>query len=233
MAAGAAGAAGMLWALKRRGKAATRHVYLSAGIHGDEPAGPLAVRRLVEEDRWPEDCALYLCPCLNPTGCEKGTRESVEGVDLNRDYRHVRTGEVRAHLDWLERQPGFDLALCLHEDWEAAGFYLYELNPDGRPSLAEAMVAGAAEACPVDPSPVIEGRAASGGIIRPSMDPASRPEWPEAFYLIQLKTRLSYTLVAPSDFPLENRVAALVAAARAGVEHFCRRITGSGLRTGL
>ena len=63
----------------------------------------------------------------------------------------------------------------------------------------------------------IEGREASGGIIRPRIDPVVRAQWPEAFYLIQRKTRLSYTLEAPSDFPLATRVAALVAATQAAL----------------
>ena len=32
---------------------AHRRLYLSTGIHGDEPAGPLAVRDLMREHRWP------------------------------------------------------------------------------------------------------------------------------------------------------------------------------------
>src|SRR6266403_3808013 len=50
---------------------ATDHVsriYISAGIHGDEPAGPLAMRQLLQENLWPDGVALWLCPCLNPTG---------------------------------------------------------------------------------------------------------------------------------------------------------------------
>lgn len=194
------------------GRTVAPRVYLSAGIHGDEPAGPLAVRELFVRRRWPAALEFYVCPCLNPTGIALNRRENAAGVDLNRDYRHRRTPEVRAHTAWLERQPAFDLALCLHEDWEAQGFYLYELNPDGRPSAAEGVVAAVAEVCPVDRSPVIDGRPARGGIIRPAVDLAGRPDWPEAFYLQAYKTRHGYTLEAPSDFPLATRVAALVRA---------------------
>lgn len=109
------------------------------------------------------------------------------------------------------------LALCLHEDWEANGFYLYELNPDARPTLARLMIEAVAPVCPIDLAEVIEGRPAHGGIIQPSHDPNSRPQWPEAFWLLQHKTRLSYTLEAPSDFTLKTRVDALVAAVRAAL----------------
>ena len=75
--------------------------------------------------------------------------------------------------------------------------------------------------CPIDRSEVIEGRPARNGIIRPNLDPRSRPDWPEAFYLITHKSRLSYTLEAPSDFSLHIRVAALVRGAAAAIGRLC------------
>ena len=195
-----------------------RRIYISAGIHGDEPAGPLAVRKLLEDNQWPDDVGIWLCPCLNPTGFPLNTRENSQGFDLNRQYLHFEAAETRAHVEWLQRQPAFDVALCLHEDWESHGFYLYELNPDNRATHAEEIARRVARICPIDLSPEIEGRPAQGGVIRPSPDPLSRPRWPEAFWLLTHKTRHSYTLEAPSDFPLETRVAALVAAVRTVLE---------------
>lgn len=192
-------------------------LYISAGIHGDEPAGPLAALRLLQENCWPTNVELFFLPCLNPTGFVLNSRENDGRKDLNRDYRHLETEEVSAHIRWLERQPGFDVAFCLHEDWESQGFYVYELNPDHRPSLAGRMVEAVARVCPIDLSPEIEGRDAKGGIINPNLNPASRPQWPEAFWLIQNKTRQSYTLEAPSDFPLPVRVNALVAGVNAAI----------------
>jgi murein peptide amidase A len=202
--------------LTRNSQPSTR-VYLSAGIHGDEPAGPLAALRLLQENCWPENIDLCLCHCLNPTGFALNRRENDRGFDLNRDYRHFKTDEVRAHFKWLERQPDFAFTLCLHEDWESHGFYIYELNPDHHPSLAKTIVKAVARVCPIDLSPLIEGREANGGIISPNLDPNSRPEWPEAFWLLQNKTRQSYTLEAPSDFPLEIRVNALVVGVNAAL----------------
>jgi hypothetical protein len=200
----------------RPGERAPR-IYISTGIHGDEPAGPLAARKLLEQDNWPAEVSLWLCPCLNPTGFASNRRENDEGTDLNRQYLRPQAAETIAHIGWLQRQPVFDLCLCLHEDWESHGFYLYELNPDSQPSLAESIIQRVAEVCPIDHSDVIEGRPARHGVIRPSVDPRSRPQWPESFFLLTHKTRLSYTLEAPSDFPLAVRVDALVTAVQTAV----------------
>jgi hypothetical protein len=195
-----------------------RRVYISAGIHGDEPAGPLAVLRLIEENQWPAGIELFLVPCLNPVGFTLNRRENAAGLDLNRDYRNSQAAESRAHIAWLERQPEFDLQLCLHEDWESQGFYLYEQNPESKPSLAEKLIEAVQKVCPIDLSGNIEGREAHGGIVRPNVSIMDRPDWPEAFYIITHKSRLGYTLEAPSDFPLATRVDALVAAVRAALE---------------
>jgi len=205
----------------------THHVpslYISTGIHGDEPAGPLAARLLLQENTWPGGLEIRLCPCLNPTGFALNQRENCDGLDLNRQYLTPQAEETLAHIAWLNRQPPFDLCLCLHEDWEAHGFYLYELNPDRLPSLAEAMIDRVSTLCPIDRSGIIEGRPAQGGIIRPDFDARTRPQWPEAFFLIAHKTKLSYTLEAPSDFPAAVRVAALVSVVRMASE----ALTGQG-----
>jgi hypothetical protein len=205
---------GFKWPALHRPSRVTRHssrIYISAGIHGDEPAGPLAALRLIQENRWPKNAEIYLLPCLNPAGLALNQRENADGIDLNRDYRNPKAAEVRAHIAWLERQPKFDLYLCLHEDWESHGFYVYEQNPDHRPALAEKIIGAVGKVCPIDLSENIEGRAAKGGIVRPNISPHERPDWPEAFYLISEKSRQGYTLEAPSDFPLATRVNALVA----------------------
>ena len=193
-------------------------IYISAGIHGDEPAGPLAMRQLLQENRWPAGMGLWLCPCLNPNGFLHNRRENHDGADLNRQYLKPQASETLAHIRWLEHQPSFDLCLCLHEDWEAHGFYIYELNPEDRPSLAPEMLRRVSRVCPIDRSELIEARPVKDGIIRPSIDPRDRPQWPESFYLLTHKTRLSYTLEAPSDFALSCRVAAMVVAVNAALE---------------
>ncbi len=199
-------------AYRRVANPSRARLYISAGIHGDEPAGPMSVLRLLEENRWPGDVSVSICPCLNITGFEIHKRENVNGLDLNRDYRHFQSTECRAHADWLLKQEPFDVSLSLHEDWESNGFYLYELNPDNKPSFAEKILEEVAKVCPVDQGAIIENWPAQNGLIRPNLNPEDRPQWPEAVYLIIHKSRRSYTLEAPSDFTLETRVEALRAA---------------------
>lgn len=195
-----------------------KNIYLSAGIHGDEPAGPLAIQKLIASQPWPESINVWVWPCLNPSGFKVGRRENAEGIDLNRDYLHGRSAEARAHRDWLQRHPKFDLCLCLHEDWESDGFYLYELNPDRQPTPAQEILRRVSSVCPIDRSSEIEGRPARDGLIHPNLDPQSRRDWPEAFYLIQHKTPLCYTVEAPSDFPLTTRVEALAITVQTALE---------------
>lgn len=208
-----------LMAYTKRTAGRQPRIYLSAGMHGDEPAPPWALLRLLEEGFFDQRCVWFICPLLNPTGLERRTRENFAGVDLNRDYKTTQTAEVAAHVRWLQLQPNFDLVLCLHEDWESQGFYLYELNPDNLPSLAPAMVAAAQAHGPIEKAAIIDGRpSAAPGIIRPVSDPLLRDTWPEAIYLRQHHGSLDYTTESPSAFPLETRIATQCAVVRAAVE---------------
>ncbi|MGH7952115.1 MAG: DUF2817 domain-containing protein, partial [Limisphaerales bacterium] len=101
----------------------TKRIYISTGIHGDEPAGPLAALKLLQENNWPENLEIWLCPCLNPVGFQLNSRANAKGIDLNRGYLNPVAEEILAHIAWLEQQPAYDLCMTLHEDWESHGFY--------------------------------------------------------------------------------------------------------------
>lgn len=207
-----------LFALTKRTSGTRPRIYLSSGIHGDEPAPPVALLELIQAGVFDARANWFLCPLLNPAGLARGTRENTANLDLNRDYKDLRSAEIHAHVSWLRQQPNFDLTLCLHEDWESSGFYLYELNPDDRASLAQPVIEAVASICPIESSPVIDGRpSAAPGIIRPVSDPLMRENWPEAIYLRAHHTTLSYTLETPSVLPLAERIAAHRAAIEAAI----------------
>lgn len=207
-----------LLALTKRTPGPRPRIYLSAGIHGDEPAPPLALLALLEAGRFDDRAVWFLCPLLNPVGFIRRTRENADGLDLNRDYKSLRSIEIQAHARWLQQQPNFDLALCLHEDWEAKGFYLYELNPTARESVAPKIIDAVSTICPIETATMIDGRdIAEPGIIRPLNDPLLRETWPESIYLRAHHARLGYTLETPSSFPLAQRIAAHRAACEAAI----------------
>jgi protein MpaA len=208
-------------AYTRRTPGVRPHVYLSTGMHGDEPAPPLALLRLVEAGFFDDRCTWFVCPMLNPTGFTLRTRENFDRVDLNRDYKSLLAAEVLAHVAWLRLQPRFDLVICAHEDWEAQGFYLYELNLGGHASLAPAMLAAARSLGPIESAAVIDGRPSAGpGLIRPVSDPLLRDTWPEALYLAYQHCTLNYTTETASAQPLEQRIATQGAVLRAALNQF-------------
>ncbi len=105
-------------------------VIVTAGVHGDEPAAPWALLSLARDGLFDRDFAYRLWPCTNPSGYILKTRESAEGIDINRSYGRGRSSpEARAMLA-ANRDRKFLLNLDLHEDFEADGFYCYEPKVD-------------------------------------------------------------------------------------------------------
>lgn len=197
--------------LKKTPKEVSKRIYISSGIHGDEPAGPLSVLKLIENNNWPDTLQVILLPCLNPLGFKLNTRENDKCVDLNRDYYHCRTPEICAHVNWLEKNSNFDMTICLHEDWGADGFYLYECLHDDN-SFAKNIIESVGEVFPIDRSKEIDGHDAAEGVIGPPDNHCVDDCVPEAIYLFEKKKLPNYTLETSSDFPLESRVEAMVRA---------------------
>lgn len=193
--------------------------YLSAGMHGDEPAGPLALLEMVKSGLLPHGVHWALCPAANPTGLALGTRENSDGVDLNRDYRRRSTAEVRAHAAWLESRPAPDLFISLHEDWEARGFYFYEINlGTDTPARAATILDAVRPWFEPDAGHEIDGHSprAPGWIYHEAE--ADVPDgWPEAIFLAKRGCPLSFTFETPSHAPLNQRVSAHLAAVRAAL----------------
>lgn len=192
-------------------------VYVSAGIHGDEPAGPLALLDLMAEGFFCPSIRWIICPALNPDGLAAHTRENGAGIDLNRDYFVQSTTEARTHAAFLDTIGTPILSISLHEDWETVGFYLYELNLTGAPTThAYRILEAVSPWFNPEPGPEIDGHESyePGWIYHPS-EPDIPEGWPEAIYIIKKGCPLSFTFESPSSSPLTDRVAALAAGVRA------------------
>lgn len=203
-------------------------LYLSGGMHGDEPASPLAVLKLLTEGYLKSDFPWLVFPLLNPIGALINSRGNSSGIDLNRQYHpdlKSREPEVTAHLEFLQSCPNFLLSIMLHEDWESDGFYLYQLhknNPElhGRNVIDDLNLMSPMPA-PIDSHSEIDEREALDGVIDVNLlDYIDRDEWPEAFYLAQFLTDINYTLESPSDLDLHSRVKILTRAVHSLTHHY-------------
>jgi murein peptide amidase A len=194
------------------------HVYFSAGIHGDEISGPLALLQVLRDPHFFADFNVTIFPILNPNGLLKSLRENADGLDLNRDYRTLKSDEIQSHVAILKTLGRFDAAMMLHEDYEGIGAYLFELNDMLPPTLGGKIIAAMGRHVPIDQRPEIDDFPAHGGVLlrkdilalRGPID--DRPDWAEAVYLSVHHTQVSYTTETPKPFPLEQRIAAQVAA---------------------
>jgi hypothetical protein len=112
-------------------------IALSSGTHGDEPAAPWALLSLVADRLLDDRFAYRIWPCINPSGYAAHTRANAEGQDVNRSFgRGGTTPESRAIVT-ANRDRRFLLAIDLHEDFEAGGFYGFEpLAPGVQPRFA-------------------------------------------------------------------------------------------------
>lgn len=198
-------------------------VYLSSGMHGDEPAGPRALLELLRAGFFDDRYRWLVCPALNPTGLANGTRENVQGIDLNRDYCVCRASEVCAHIDWLKQQEIPRLFLSLHEDWESSGFYFYEINLGVDGPRSEEILGAASATFQVEPESIIDDHEVTGpGWIFHSEHPDLPEGWPEAIFLAKMGCPLSLTFETPSTGLLEARIACHQAVVKEAVRHLQR-----------
>lgn len=218
------------WLQKSAGRENAPRLYLSAGIHGDETAGPLALLDLLRRPDFFHGFEVVIFPILNPEGLARGRRTNAEGIDLNRDYRNTKSSEIAGHIAALRELGRFDGAMMMHEDFEGTGAYLYELNDALSPSLGADIITAMGRHVPIDLRSEIEDAPARGGIISRrdlilKHGPIEeRPDWPEAIYLSVNHTRVSYTTETPIPFPLAARKEAQIAA----VKTLMRALDGPG-----
>jgi hypothetical protein len=202
--------------LQTRGDRGAAAVYFSAGIHGDESAATEALVAWAEENvPLLRSMRTLIFPCLNPWGLVNNSRLDAEGRDLNRTYHDDAVPATVAHRAVLAGRL-FDLALTIHEDYDAPGYYIYEV-PREEPHWGERMIRAAARHVPIDTRAVIEGREAVGGIVRRAVTPDMMPTWPEAFALFFHHAHRVFTIETPSECHIDDRVAAHVAVIEAAV----------------
>ncbi len=183
-------------------------VYISAGVHGDEPAGALALLEWTQQHATELPGTWYLAPLVNPGGWDAGTRENPDGIDLNRDYGKPQSIETTQHQRWLESLPPISLFISLHEDYETEGFYLYSLN---NPELGRQIIDAVSSVMPIEQNQA-DGHELQQGLVQTSPLETILQEMgdslPEALWFYQRFRTINLTTETPSCRPLQERIAA-------------------------
>lgn len=183
-------------------------IYLSAGIHGDEPGATEGLLSWATMNRHRlAALPLLIFPCLNPWGLTQNRRTDEHGIDLNRCFHndlHPTVAAVRR----IAGKQRFDAALMLHEDYDGEGVYLYEHRRSEQ--WGDRILDAAATAIPREPRRRIEGRRANSGLLTPRFSPSvfKKIGHPEAIWLHLNGCTRSITFETPSEFALERRIAA-------------------------
>ncbi|HWB58415.1 MAG TPA: M14 family metallocarboxypeptidase [Chthoniobacteraceae bacterium] len=201
------------WYLKSKALRPTGGLYISTGIHGDEPAGPEALVTWAEKNaRMLQRIPCLIFPCLNPWGIVNNRRLDQEGRDLNRLFHRDDVPVVSA-VKTLVKQYQFDVSLMMHEDYDGQGIYLYETER-AHPFWAESLIKIAQPFIPIDRRERIDLRKCNKpGIVRRKviMKRFLDIGFPEAIHLHLFYSIRTFTVETPSEFALDQRVAAHMA----------------------
>jgi hypothetical protein len=194
-----------------------------AGLHGDEPAGVLAVMDLLRElEATPfmgRAYRIHIYPLCNPTGYEDGTRHARSGRDLNREFWR---GSLEPEVALLERElltHRFHGIISLHSDDTSDGLYGFVRGATLTEHLLKPALAAAEAALPVNQAAIIDGFHAVDGIIRTAYDgilSAPPGHSPEPFEII---------LESPHHAPMELQRRAFMLALMEILRHYRRMIS--------
>ncbi len=209
--------------LERSGGETSPTISISAGIHGDEPAPVTSLLNLFQSGYFQPDVHWRVFPLLNPSGYRLRTRENRDGIDLNRDFLDTQSSEITALKARIDSLSPPDISLCLHEDWEAAGFYLYSLHERQAEKAGKRVLQRVSQIAPIETANQIDGNPARDGLLLPLefiRNDTLSDGWPEAIYLYRRSPHLHMTLESPSSLPFADRVKMHETAIDAAIEFY-------------
>ena len=201
----------------------SRRVLISAGIHGDEPAGIEAICIFLESEKYKSHLNKWdfiILPCINPYGYEHNKRENHDNTDLNRMFKeNTPPMEVRLTQSIFETSH-FNLTLELHEDCDSYGYYLFQKSnkPYGI-QLGYKIIESVKKIIPINLNEKIDNIPAEKGLIHRIKNIDEVGWWPMAGYSLAMNSEHCFTLETPTQLPMHIRVKAhLTAIDRALIE---------------
>lgn len=200
-------------------------VLISGGVHGNEPAGVYAALEFLRDfaPGLSRHYRFIVLPCVNPSGYEADTLESMSGANLNRCFGcGSAEPEVRIIETWLaEIGVRFRVTFDLHEappSYVGEGFvesdnptgtWLYETVIDGSPRLGRQMIDALPDGTEVCTWPRVYEDINDGGVVA-YPDACRNAIYAQATSLDSFLngrwTGHSFTSETPTDWPMQRRI---------------------------
>lgn len=196
-------------------KRAKRTVCFSAGIHGDETSGPLAILEFLRGFKKGQyaETKIILLPVCNPWGYDHNRRTNGH-LNLNRHFCDRRLSGESALLYNAVHREKLSLFCALHEDDTKNDFYFYAYSKTRRwDPFYDAIFHAAAPFLPRCTHRTIHHNPADRGIVWNKRDGAFEDRMSRDGVLYSLCLEISDTL------PIESRVVLNVALMRAIIHH--------------
>lgn len=203
-----------------------KSILLSAGVHGDEPAGIYTILKFLEDhiEEFLDKYRFVIYPCVNPSAFEASTLETMNGANLNRLFT-PETSQTEIHLiieDLLKLNLDFQFAMDLHEAppyYEGEG-YLKKDNPhacwiyESRRDECERLGRGMIDTLPPDIEvctwPFIYHDISDRGVINFLAETTGNPVYAEGTtfdaFVFERYTGHSFTTETPTGWSMEKRV---------------------------
>jgi murein peptide amidase A len=208
------------------GKGNSRRALISAGIHGDEPAGIETILSFLENKHYSpyiNNWEITLLPCINPHGYEFGTRENHDEKDLNRLFKEAQPATEVSFAQSVLNTP-FKMTIELHEDNESSGYYLYQKGINVKDDkIGFEIINAIKNIMPINMDDEIDGTSADQGVIGKTIDMSKMDWWPMALYGLSKGVERCLTLETASQFDMAIRVDAHLTAIKTAFNYFSNK----------
>lgn len=141
-------------------------VCFSAGIHGEEIAGPFAVLKFIEKFNFRKfkDIKIIILPVANPYGFDKTLRETTKGMQSNGHFCDKRLKDEQRILYNAVKDENVFFFHALHEDSDEHRFYIYNFERRNE-QVYDDILAVARKYFPIEKHKRIYGSKAEHGLI--------------------------------------------------------------------
>lgn len=228
---------------ERPGEHEKHDVLLTAGLHGDEPAGVYALLDFLNlhVHDYLGMFRFHVYPCINPSGFEIGTTENISNINLNREFKLPVSGaeETKLMMQYLAQGPeNYLFTMDMHETGENEDpeskenpkeYFIYEICPDPQKRVGDKIISALeCDEVPICRWPTISEDINCNGVIW-YPEGANNEEYLEGtcldcFLVANDYTEQAFTTESVLNNPLESRVRVQLISLFTALDEIARRI---------